>query len=105
MVQVLVVRENDAIMNIKISGHANAGPKGYDLVCASISSIATGALNALDAAYPDDVELSLSEVPDAVIEIKVLQNHQNLQALLRMLVIQVQTLAENQSKYITIKEV
>jgi uncharacterized protein YsxB (DUF464 family) len=55
MVQVLVVRENDAIMNIKISGHANAGPKGYDLVCASISSIATGALNALDAAYPDDV--------------------------------------------------
>jgi len=59
----------------------------------------------LDAAYPDDVALSLSEIPDAVIEIKVLKNHQNLQALLRMLYIQIQTLAENQSKYITIKEV
>ena len=94
-----------SIIGIKISGHANAGPKGSDLVCASISSIATGALNALDAAYPDDVALSLSEIPDAVIEIKVLKNHQNLQALLRMLYIQIQTLAENQSKYITIKEV
>ena len=92
-------------MSIKIAGHANAGPKGLYLVCASISSIATGALNALDAAYPDDVTLSLSEIPDAVIEIKVLKNHQNLQALLRMLYIQIQTLAENQSKYITIKEV
>ena len=79
--------------------------KGSDLVCASVSSIATGALNALDAAYPDDVELRLTEVPDAMIEIKVLQNHPNLQVLLRMLYIQIQTLAENQSKYITIKEV
>ncbi len=92
-------------MGIQISGHANAGPRGSDLVCASVSSIATGALNALDAEYPDDVELTLTEVPDAMIEIKVLRNHQNLQALLRMLYIQIQTLAENQSKYITIKEV
>ena len=92
-------------MSIRISGHANAGPKGSDLVCASISSIATGALNALYAAYAEDVELSLVEKPDAVIEIKVLHNHQNLQALLRMLYIQIQTLAEKQTKYITIKEV
>lgn len=105
MIQVLVVKNADSILGIQISGHAYAGPKGSDLVCASVSSIATGALNALDAAYPDDVELRLTEVPDAMIEIKVLQNHPNLQVLLRMLYIQIQTLAENQSKYITIKEV
>ena len=34
-------------VHIHISGHANSGPHGHDLVCAGVSSITTGALNAL----------------------------------------------------------
>lgn len=34
-------------LHIRISGHANSGPHGHDLVCAGVSSVAIGALNAL----------------------------------------------------------
>lgn len=105
MIKVEVVRKNQLIQEIKISGHADSGPKGYDLVCAAVSSIATGALNALDQIASKDVQLELTETPDAMIKIKVLQNKDDLQLLLNMLLIQLKTVQESQQKYIHIKEV
>lgn len=105
MIKVEVVRKNQYIQEIKISGHADSGPKGYDLVCAAVSSIATGALNALDQIASKDLQLELTENPDAMIKIKVLQNKDDLQLLLNMLLIQLQTVQESQQKYIHIKEV
>ncbi len=105
MIKVEVVRKNQLIQEINISGHADAGPKGYDLVCAAVSSIATGALNALDQICSKDVQLSLIDNPDAMIKIKVLQNRDDLQLLLKMMLIQLKTVQESQQKYIHIKEV
>lgn len=105
MIKVEVVRKNQLIHEITISGHADSGPKGYDLVCAAVSSIATGALNALNQICSSDVQLSLTENPDAMIKIKVLQNRDDLQLLLKMMLIQLKTVQESQQKYIHIKEV
>ena len=105
MIKVEVVRKNQFIQEITISGHADSGPKGYDLVCAAVSSIATGALNALNQLASSDVQLELTEYPDAMIKIKVLQNTSDLELLLNMLIIQLKTVQENQQKYIHIKEV
>ena len=105
MIKVEVVRKNQLIHEIIISGHADSGPKGYDLVCAAVSSIATGALNALNQLASKDVQLELTEYPDAMIKIKVLQNTSDLELLLNMLIIQLKTVQENQQKYIHIKEV
>lgn len=105
MIKVEVVRKNQLIQEIIISGHADSGPKGYDLVCAAVSSIATGALNALDQICSKDVQLSLTDNPDAMIKIKVLQNRDDLQLLLKMMLIQLSTVQESQQKYIHIKEV
>lgn len=105
MIKVEVVRKNQLIQEITISGHADSGPKGYDLVCAAVSSIATGALNALDQITSKNVQLELTESPDAMIKIKVLQNKDELQLLLNMLIIQLKTVQESQQKYIHIKEV
>jgi len=105
MIKVEVVRKNQLIQEITISGHADSGPKGYDLVCAAVSSIATGALNALDQIASKDVQLELTDNPDAMIKIKVLQNKDDSQLLLNMLLIQLRTVEEDQQKYIHIKEV
>lgn len=105
MIKVEVVRKNQLIHEITISGHADSGPKGYDLVCAAVSSIATGALNALNQICSSDVQLSLTESSDAMIKIKVLQNRDDLQLLLKMMLIQLKTVQESQQKYIHIKEV
>lgn len=105
MIKVDVVKENQLIQEITISGHAESGPKGYDLVCAAVSSIATGTLNALDQIVAQDVQLELTEKPDAKIKIKVLKNRDDLQLLLKMMLIQLNTVQESQPKYIHIKEV
>lgn len=38
---------SNAIQKIAIDGHALSGPYGQDLVCAAVSAISTGTLNAL----------------------------------------------------------
>ena len=40
MVKVIVERnDQNEIMSYELSGHANSGPYGYDLVCAGVSAV------------------------------------------------------------------
>ncbi len=105
MIQVLVERKTKFIQSITITGHADSGPKGQDLVCAAVSSIATGALNALDQLTQNQANLVYQETPEAKIQIHVLNDSSELQSLLEMLMIQLKTLAHTQKKYIQIQEV
>lgn len=47
MIQVTVYRMENKITAIEMSGHANSGPYGYDLVCAGASAVSFGSLNAV----------------------------------------------------------
>lgn len=49
MIEVSVERnkETNQITSFTISGHANAGPHGYDIVCAAVSALSIGAVNAV----------------------------------------------------------
>jgi len=105
MIQVLVESKTNLIQSITITGHANSGPDGQDLVCAAVSSIATGALNALDQMTAHQASLVYQEKPEAKIQITVSKNTSELQFLLKMLMIQLKTLEHTQKKYIQIQEV
>ncbi len=47
MIRIEVIRENGLIIYLSLKGHANSDEYGKDLVCAGVSSIITGGLNAL----------------------------------------------------------
>lgn len=47
MVIVKVNKKNEHIQEITISGHAGSGPAGYDLVCAGVSTVSFGLINAV----------------------------------------------------------
>lgn len=47
MIQVTIERANNRIISFEMSGHANSGPYGYDLVCAGASAVSIGMLNAV----------------------------------------------------------
>ncbi|KGX83242.1 ribosomal-processing cysteine protease Prp [Pontibacillus marinus] len=48
MIQVLVTRnEHGQISAFEISGHAESGPYGHDIVCAAVSAVSFGAVNAV----------------------------------------------------------
>lgn len=49
MVEVTVRRSENGIEEVVISGHANAGKYGSDIVCSAVSAISFGILNSI---YP-----------------------------------------------------
>ncbi|MEJ8776351.1 ribosomal-processing cysteine protease Prp [Pseudogracilibacillus sp. ICA-222130] len=49
MIKVVISKYNDTIHAFEISGHANSGPYGYDLVCAAVSAVSFGSVNAVSA--------------------------------------------------------
>ncbi len=100
MVNVEVKRQNGTIAEVCIHGHAGYAKHGQDLVCAGVSSISVGMLNALDQLTEHDVcDLVIEE---AYIRIKLNKRDQNAELLINTLVIQLKTLEENYHKYISI---
>lgn len=47
MINIHIKEKNDAINYIKIKGHANYADAGYDIVCASVSTICVTTINAI----------------------------------------------------------
>ena len=47
MIHVTVFQTDKQITAFELSGHAESGPYGYDLVCAGVSAVSIGAVNAV----------------------------------------------------------
>lgn len=106
MINISVSFKDDHIIRMTVKGHAQSTHKGEDLVCASVSSITTGALNALDILVHDACELKLTKGNDPVIDIIVKEGQNtDVQQILKAVLIQLKTLEETQGKYVHIQEV
>lgn len=62
MINVFIARKENKITSFKIEGHAESGPYGYDLVCAGVSAVAFGAINAVIELC--NIELELKQAND-----------------------------------------
>ncbi|MBM7572037.1 ribosomal-processing cysteine protease Prp [Aquibacillus albus] len=47
MIKVTVYRSDGNIYGFELSGHANSVSEGYDLVCAGVSAVSFGSVNAI----------------------------------------------------------
>lgn len=101
MVKVWVKRKDAYIDEIEIKDHSGYAKSGQDLVCAGVSSIGIGMLNALDQLVPDMCELQIDE---AYIKIKTKQSDERVQLLLKAMLIQLSTMQESYQTYITIND-
>ena len=61
MVRVHIKRHQGNIQEVEIRDHAGYGDAGQDLVCAGVSSIAVGMMNALDEMVPEACDFVLKE--------------------------------------------
>ncbi len=57
MIQVTVYRTNNLMTGFELSGHAESGPYGYDLVCAGVSAVSIGTVNAVLELCAADLEI------------------------------------------------
>ena len=102
MIKVMVTKVCNDIREIRISGHAYSAEKGHDLICAGVSSIGVGLLNAIDQMCKDETNLVCQ---NNMIKIIVLQNSTKLQNVLCTGLFQLKTMAERYPENIIITEV
>jgi hypothetical protein len=103
MVKIELTKKDNLNQKLHIYGHANAGEYNQDLVCAAITGIVTGALNAFDIDYHNDVELIVKE-NDIQIIVKNLKN-QELQEVFKFLLKQLETMTVQYPQNAILKEV
>jgi uncharacterized protein YsxB (DUF464 family) len=97
MIQVAIIRKQQRYQMMKVTGHSNSAPYGEDLVCAAVSAVVTGGINALDlkAVKVKNTE-GLSDLQ--ILDLK----HESNQSVYRVMHIQLQTIANEYPKFIRI---
>ena len=95
MIKVTLIKKDQEIIGLKISGHADYAECGQDLVCAAASAIVTGGFNAL---RDDEIKVIHLAEGDAYVEVNNTNNE-----TLRTMLIQLKTLEEAYPQYIKIK--
>lgn len=99
MIHVIIKIDGPSILEVTISGHANAADKGEDLICAGVSAIAVGTLNALDELAKGSITDSMKE---GYIHIQVNTITLTQQTILESMLIQLKTIQHAHPKYIKI---
>lgn len=97
MVQVNVRLQNEQIQEIEISGHAEHGEYPNDLVCAAISCIAFGLLNALE-----ELQIPFQHVIE---ENRIVMRTEDDDSVLKVGYYQLKTIEERYPKSIHVKKV
>ena len=69
MIKAIFQADEDLYRSLDVSGHAEYGAYGKDLICASVSSIMFGFMNALDA-LEENVQISQSENRITIVDYK-----------------------------------
>lgn len=99
MIKVSVKKENDVVKYIKISGHAGYAEEGYDIVCASVSSIAITTVNALISINEDCLVYSEA---DGLLEIGILKHDEIIDKLIENMLSLFDKLSKDYKDYIKI---
>lgn len=108
MVSVKIKRDHNRIVSFTISGHADAGPHGHDLVCAGVSTVSTGTYNAVEKLCGVTMPVELGEhggffhcvVPEELEK----NTDEKVQLLLEGMAVSLKTIEIDYGKYIQIKE-
>ncbi|UOQ93863.1 ribosomal-processing cysteine protease Prp [Halobacillus shinanisalinarum] len=108
MINVSVFRLHGEITGFEISGHAESGPYGHDLVCAAVSAVSIGAVNAIVSLCEFEPEISQDgeggylkvTLPDNLDEAA----HTKAQTLLEGMQVSLETIENEYSQYIKITQ-
>ena len=103
MIKVTYNYQNSNIIEVIITGHANFSKIGNDIVCAGISAIVIGTLNALHELENNQVQVINNT--SGLINLKITSFTNNCQIILKTMLWQLKTIKDQYPKYINIKEV
>lgn len=101
MIKVNINYLDDSINEIIVKGHSNFAPKGSDIVCAGVSAIVIGGVNAIFSLVKD-YKINY-EIEDGYVKLSSLNNIE-VQNILKVIIIQLKSVENSYSKNIKIVE-
>lgn len=100
MIKVIYQADDHEFRYLEVSGHAESGEYGKDLICAAVSSIMFGLMNGLDILADDQIVIE-QEANRIVIQND--GNSAKASDYLELAMIQLRTIEESYQQYIKIK--
>ncbi len=100
MITIEVKKKEDFINFVKIKGHADYADEGFDIVCASVSSIATTTVNAIIRL---DSEAIVYSEDDGLLEIGILYYNDVINILMENMISLFKELEKKYKDYIKIR--
>ena len=98
MISVNVSFMGKDVKSLTVSGHANYDEYGKDIVCAGVSAVVTGGINALENQV-ENIEIINEENK---LGVKVINSNEYIQIILKTIIIQLETIENSYKKYIKI---
>ena len=98
MISVNVTFIGKDVKSLTVSGHANYDKYGKDIVCAGVSAVVTGGINALESEI-DNIKV-ISE--DNKLGVEIINSNDKIQIILNTILVQLQTIENSYKKYIKI---
>lgn len=108
MIQALFKRDEDGnLVSFEITGHAESGPDGSDIVCAAVSALTFGATNSIEALAGFQPLVEMDEENSGHLYVEVIQDINREQShiaqiLLESLLLSVGTIVEEYPEYVKI---
>ena len=104
MIKVEIKKEVEIIKQVTVDGHADYAEHGSDIVCAGVSAVVFGLINAVDELDEDVLfDISASEDETGHLTYRSLKSTEKEQLLLSAMMVALKTIEENYSDYITIE--
>ena len=100
MISVNVTFIGKDVKTLTVSGHANFAEYGKDLVCAGVSAIVTGGINALEKEINNIVIIT----EENKLGVDVINSNETIQVILKTILIQLETIEDSYKKYIKINK-
>jgi uncharacterized protein YsxB (DUF464 family) len=98
MISVNVSFIGNDVKSLTVSGHANYDKYGKDIVCAGVSAVVTGGINALESQVCN-IEIISKENE---LGVKVINSNEYIQIVLKTILTQLETIESSYKKYIKI---
>ena len=98
MISVNVTFIGKDVKSLTVSGHANYDKYGKDIVCAGVSAVVTGGINALESEI-DNIKV-INE--DNKLGVEIINSNDKIKIILNTILVQLQTIENSYKKYIKI---
>ena len=103
MINLTILKSNDAITTIQAKGHSGYAEMGQDIVCSAVSTIMQTTLNGLLEVTKTDVDYEINQdIPFLRISVKA--EDKDAQILMQSAYLALKEIAADYKKYIKIKE-